>query len=77
MDGEAELGQETGDQLYFQMNLDHLVRLLSRLVYLEFYEEYAFAHLNESVGHAYLALSLASICHFDPRSALGLRLYGC
>ena len=59
------------------MNLDHLVDLLSGLVYLEFDEEYALAHLNESMGHAYLAYGLSSICHFDPRSGLGLRFYGC
>jgi hypothetical protein len=34
--------------LHFQMNLNHVVHLLSRLCHLELYQEYGFTHLNEA-----------------------------
>ena len=64
--------------LYFQMDLDHAVHLLSRLGHLELYQEDGFTHLNEVMRtRMYLAFGLSSICHFDPRLGFGLRLYGC
>jgi hypothetical protein len=48
------------------MNLDDTVDQLSRLCDLKLYQEYGFTHLNEAMGHPYLAVEFSSICHLDP-----------